>query len=95
LDQEKINRICAVTPFVFSGVALALVWGTAMFIGIERANDEGTFAHIFQFLIAGQIPFVAAFAFTADWTQPSRPVQVLIFQGLAALAAVASAALLT
>jgi len=42
-------------------------------------KDEGSAAHIFQLLIAGQIPFVVAFLVTANW---GRFIRIAVIVGL-------------
>ena len=41
--------------------ALALVLGHAAVFGVVHEADEGTAAHVWQILMAGQIPFVIYF----------------------------------
>jgi hypothetical protein len=52
-------------------------------VGDQGKKDEGAAAHIFQLLIAIQIPFVLAFLITADWR---RVTQVAGFVALQAAA---------
>ena len=69
--------------------ALGVVLGHVAICGVVREADEGTAAHIWQLLIAAQIPFVGFF--TVRWLPraPRRAVPVLALQGGAALAALA------
>jgi hypothetical protein len=67
MDRQKINLISATVCIVLSFQAL-LLEVTAIKTGLDRGlRDEGAAAHIFQLLIACQIPFVLAFLATADW----------------------------
>ncbi len=50
-------------PLVMSFTALAVVLGHIGMYGIAREADEGTAAHLWQLLMAGQLPIVALFAF--------------------------------
>ena len=62
--------------------------------GVARQADEGIAAHIWQILMAAQIPIIAFF--TIKWF-PRNPIQalaVLALQGGAALAALAPVFLL-
>jgi hypothetical protein len=52
----------AYLPLAMSLAALALVLGHAAMFGIVHEADEGAAAHIFQILMAAQIPVVAYFA---------------------------------
>jgi hypothetical protein len=80
-------------PSAFLPVAMSLaapatvVVYLAMF-GVVREPDEGTAAHIWQLLMAGQVPIVAFFAI--KWL-PQNPRQALVILALqvAALAALA------
>jgi hypothetical protein len=73
-------------PIAMSGVALALVLIQVSF-GAVREADEGTTPHLWQLLMAGQLPVVAYFAL--KWLPKSRgdALRVLALQFAAALAA--------
>jgi len=68
-------------PLAMSLAALALVLGHAAVFGIVHEADEGTAAHVWQILMAAQLPIVAYF--TLKWL-PRRPRESL--QVLALLA---------
>jgi hypothetical protein len=72
-----------------SFAALATVVYHVAIFGVAREADEGAAAHVFQLLMAGQVPFVAFFAF--KWLpRNSRPaLLVLGLQAGAALTALA------
>jgi len=72
-----------------SVAALALVLGHMAIYGVTREPDEGAAAHIWQLLMAGQIPFVAYFAVT--WL-PRNVGPALIVLGLQLAAGLAAAA---
>jgi hypothetical protein len=57
--------------------------------GTAHEADEGSTAHIFQLLIAVQVPVVAYFAITWLPKAPKYAVQVLSLQAGAAIAALA------
>jgi hypothetical protein len=66
MTKSQINRWAAITPLMLSGAALALVVAVVT-TGWERGlRDEGTAAHLFQLLIAAQIPTLALFLASAD-----------------------------
>jgi len=66
MTKSQINRWAAIAPLILSGAALALVV-KAVTTGWERnLRDEGMAAHLFQVLVAAQIPLVALFLATAD-----------------------------
>jgi hypothetical protein len=83
------RRAAALLPMGMSLAALALVVGYAVRFGTARQADEGTAAHLWQLLMAGQLPIIAFFA--AKWI-PIQPAQAALV--LAAQAACACAAML-
>ena len=69
--------------------ALGVIFFQMVFFGLAHEADEGTAAHLWQLLMAGQIPVIAFFA--AKWL-PQAPwpaVQVLTLQAAAGLMAAA------
>ena len=73
-----------------SAALVAVVYHIAMF-GIAPQPDEGAAAHIWQLLMAGQVPVVAFYAVKWLPRAPRTALQVLAVQvgaGLAALAPV-------
>ena len=60
--------------------------------GMPPQQDEGTSAHLFQLLIAAQLPLVLLFLATSDWTRPMRLLLALAVQALALAAALGSLA---
>ena len=75
--------------------ALGLVLVHVARFGMTHEPDEGTLAHIFQLLMAAQVPIVAYFAFTWLPRTPRRALCVLALQGGAALAAIIAVFFLT
>ncbi|MGE5838151.1 MAG: hypothetical protein ACM4AI_27000 [Acidobacteriota bacterium] len=67
--------------------ALALVLGYAAMFGIARQADEGTAAHLWQLLMAGQVPIIAFFALRWLPAEPRKALPVVALQVVAALAA--------
>ena len=84
-----LKRPSALIPIAMSIVALAIVLGHVAVVGTAREADEGTAAHLWQLLMAGQLPVIAFFALT--WL-PQRPREALIVLGLQLLAGLAAAA---
>ena len=89
-----IKRPSAFLPVIMSVAALAVVLGHVAMFGAAREADEGSAAHLFQLLIAAQVPIVAFFAIRWLPESPRRAVQILALQLLAALAALAPVYLL-
>jgi hypothetical protein len=79
----------AFLPVAMSLFALAVVLTHIVFFGTARQPDEGTAAHLWQLLMAGQLPVVAFFAFRWLPRVPRNALLVLALQFVAALAALA------
>ena len=79
----------AFLPLTMSCAALTtLVIHLALF-GITREADEGAAAHIWQLLMAGQVPIVAFFAIRWLPETPRQALPILALQVGGALAAMA------
>jgi len=87
MDCALLKRPSAFIPVAMSAVALAVVIGYAAMFGIARQADEGSAAHVWQLLMAGQVPVVAFFAI--KWL-PTAPRQALVVLGLQVGAALAA-----
>ncbi len=79
----------AFLPVVMSLTALTLVVSHLAIYGVVREADEGTVAHLWQILMAAQLPVLAFFAI--KWL-PRAPRQTLYMLGLQAGAVLASMA---
>lgn len=90
MSESPIRQPAAIVPIAMSLVALSLVVGHFAVYGTVREPDEGTAAHLYQLLMAAQLPIIAWFA--AKWLPraPARALGVLGLQFLAALAALAA-----
>ncbi len=95
MSRSLIKQPSAVVPLVLSSAALALVLGHAALFGVVHEADEGTAAHIFQLLMAAQVPVVAFFAIRWLPRAPRQAFQVLVLQAGAALAAFVAVFFLT
>ena len=84
-----LKRPSAFLPLAMSVAALTLVSVSVTFFGVAREADEGTTAHLWQLLVAGQLPVVTFFAIRWLPRAPRSAVLVLALQGLAFLAALA------
>lgn len=84
-----LKRPSALIPLVMSIAALSLVLAHIAIYGVARQADEGAAAHVWQLLMAGQIPVIAFFAI--KWL-PRTPGQALLVLGLQAAAVLAAAA---
>ena len=81
-------------PIAMSAVALAIVVGHIALFGVTRDADEGTAAHLWQLLMAGQLPFILYHACVWLPRTPRGALTVLAIQVAAALSALAPVYLL-
>lgn len=89
MNVSPIRQPSAFIPVAMSITALiAVLFHIAMF-GLARQTDEGAAAHIWQLLMAGQVPVVAFYAVKWLPRAPGTALQVLAVQVWAALAALA------
>jgi hypothetical protein len=95
LYARWMKRPSAFVPLTMSFAALALVLGHAAIFGVVHEADEGTAAHVFQLLMAAQIPVVAFFGIKWLPQTPGQALQVLALQAGAAAAAFAAVFWLT
>jgi DNA-binding CsgD family transcriptional regulator len=80
LIMKAILRIpSAFLPLAMSFGALATIIIYVAVFGTARQTDEGTAAHIWQILVAGQLPIILFFAI--KWL-PRTPKQALLVLGL-------------
>ncbi len=84
-----IKRPSAFLPIVMSVAALALVVLQLVFVGAARQPDEGAAAHLWQLLMAVQLPIIAFFAIRWLPRYPKRALAVLALQAAAALVVLA------
>jgi DNA-binding CsgD family transcriptional regulator len=84
----------AFLPLAMSFGALATVLIYVAMFGAARQADEGTAAHIWQILMAGQIPIIVFFAIKWLPRTPKQALLVLVLQGSAVLMALAPVYLL-
>jgi hypothetical protein len=94
VSLSTLKRPSAWLPIAMSLAALAIVAVHIALHGPAREADEGAAAHLWQMLMAGQVPIVAFFAI--KWLQrtPRQALVVLAIQAGAALAAMAPVFLL-
>jgi hypothetical protein len=85
----------AFLPLAMSLTALGVLFGAAIYgilhgaHGIIRQPDEGTAAHLWQLLMAGQLPVLLFFAIKWLPRAPKQTLGVLALQAGAALASMA------
>ena len=94
MNWSTVKLPSAVVPLAMSCAALAIVLGHIATSGVARQADEGAAAHLWQLLMAGQLPVVAFFAIKWLPRSPRPALLVLALQAGAALAALAPVFLL-
>jgi hypothetical protein len=87
VDFATLTRPSALIPLAMSVAALGLVLGHIAIYGGARQADEGAAAHVWQLLMAGQIPVIAFFAVKWVPRRPGPALLVLVLQFVAGLAA--------
>lgn len=92
--SKMLRQPSAFLPVACSLMALAIVLLHIAFVGTAREADEGTAAHLWQLLMAGQLPVIAYFAIAWLPRAPRSASAVLGLQMVAALAAMAPVFLL-
>jgi hypothetical protein len=76
-NVSPIKQPSAYLPLAMSLAALTLVLGHAVVYGIVHEADEGTAAHVWQILMAAQLPIVAYFLLKWLPRRPRESLQVL------------------
>ncbi|HEX8068604.1 MAG TPA: hypothetical protein VF546_01545 [Pyrinomonadaceae bacterium] len=84
-----LKQPSAFVPVVMALAALGVVAAHVAMFGAAREADEGTAAHVWQLLMAAQVPCVAFFAIKWLPRTPRQALPVLALQVGAALAALA------
>jgi hypothetical protein len=86
---NMMKRPSAYIPVAMSLTALAVLLGSIALFGVVHEKDEGATAHIWQILMAGQMPVLAFFAIKWLPRAPKPTLCVLSLQVVAALASMA------
>jgi hypothetical protein len=89
VNFSTLKQPSALIPLAMSFAALSLILGHIALYGVARQADEGAAAHLWQLLMAGQIPVIAYFAIKWLARTPRPALMVLALQGVAGLAAAA------
>ena len=82
-----IKKPSAFLPIMMSLAALAIVLVFLAMFGIVHETDEGASAHIWQLLMALQVPIIIFFAIKWFVRAPRQSLYVLALQAGAAFAA--------
>ena len=76
-NVSLIKQPSALLPLAMSLAALTLVLGHAAIFGVVHEADESAAAHIWQILMAAQIPILVYFMLKWLPKQPRQSLQVL------------------
>ncbi|GAC1666549.1 MAG: hypothetical protein NVS9B4_22280 [Candidatus Acidiferrum sp.] len=95
MDLPSLKQPSAFLPLAMSAAGLALVLGHAAIYGVVHEADEGAPAHIWQLLMAGEVPVVLFFAVKWLPRNAKRTLQILAIQVLAVIANLAGVFFLT
>jgi hypothetical protein len=91
---STLKHPSAFLPIAMSLLAVVIVLTHIALVGTARQPDEGTAAHLWQLLMAGQLPIVLLFAIRWLPQAPRYALRVLALQAAAAVAALAPVYLL-
>src|SRR5262249_49939432 len=89
-----LRKPSAFLPVGMSLAALAVVFIHIALHGIARQADEGAAAHLWQLLMAAQIPVIVFFGIRWLPQSPKYALAIIALQAVAALAALAPVYLL-
>ncbi|HEV7489766.1 MAG TPA: hypothetical protein VGO25_03105 [Rhodanobacteraceae bacterium] len=89
MNLTKLKHPSAFAPILMSLAALILVLWHVAVSGVAREADEGTAAHLFQLLMAGQVPLVAFFVVKYFRSSPGQTFSIIGLQIAVALLALA------
>jgi hypothetical protein len=85
--ESLLKRPSALIPIAMSTAAVTVIVFYIVLFGTARQEDEGTAAHLWQLLMAGQLPVIAFFAIKWLPIEPTRALGVLALQMVAAFCA--------
>jgi hypothetical protein len=91
---NPLKHPSAFLPIAMSLLAVGVVLAYIAFFGTARQPDEGMAAHLWQLLMAGQLPIMLFFAIRWLPKAPGYTLLVLALQAVAAIAALAPVYLL-
>ena len=87
MNKSSWERPSAWLPVLMSMTALAIVLIHIVRFGTAPEADEGTSAHLWQILMAGQVPIIAFFAISWLPRNPKPALLILAIQAIAGIAA--------
>jgi hypothetical protein len=88
MNIPSMKQPSALLPLAMSLTALGIMLGHIAIYGVAHEADEGAAAHLWQILMAGQVPVIAFFAIKWLPRAPKQALYVLALQAGVALAAI-------
>jgi hypothetical protein len=88
MNISPVRQPSALVPIAMSVAAIATILIHIALFGTARQPDEGAAAHIWQLLMAGQLPVIAYYAIKWLPRAPGKALQVLEVQVFAALTSI-------
>jgi hypothetical protein len=70
MTRTEVNRAAGIIPLVFSALAFGIVIANVI-ARVPPQSDEDASAHLWQLLMAAQLPLLIVFVATADWRKRS------------------------
>ena len=89
MSVAPVKHWTALLPLALGVAGLVLIFGHVASGGVREA-DEGTAAHIWQLLMAAQLPLIAIFAITWLSRAPKMALMILALQVAVVLANLAA-----
>ena len=91
---SELKHPSAFLPIAMSLVAFSMVWIFVALNGTAPQEDEGTAAHLWQLMMAAQLPIILYFAATRVAQSPRYSLPILALQLVAVVGAIAPVFLL-
>lgn len=81
MTKTRLNYLTLICPLLFSAIAFLLVIANIA-ARVPPGTDENASAHVFQLLIALEVPVIGVYLLSSDW----RTARPLVLFGLQVLA---------
>ena len=95
MENQSVKHVSGFAPIGMSIMAMTILFVSVALHRVQRGADEGAAAHIFQILMAVQVPIILFFAWKWGRRSVKQALPVLCLQMSLWAAAAASAYFLT
>lgn len=75
MTRVQVNSAAAILPLLLSALAFGIVMANVV-AQVPPQADENASAHLWQLLMAGQLPLLILFIGTADWRKRSSALVI-------------------